>query len=64
MSKIHLINKKGDRIAVEHREWMDAKIQPNNKYSDYYIDDDWYISHGYIEINEAIKRIESRGKDV
>ena len=48
MSKIHLINKQGDRLAVEHREWVDSKLPTENKYSNYYIDDDWYVSHGYI----------------
>jgi hypothetical protein len=58
MSKIHLINKQGDRIAVENSEWMDSKLLTENKCSNYYIDDDWYVSHGYIEINEAIQIIE------
>ena len=61
MSKIHLINKQGDRIAVENSEWEDEKLQPKNKYSGYTMDMDWYLSHGYIEIGEARRMIEGKG---
>lgn len=61
MSKIHLINKQGDKIAVENREWMDEKLQPNNKYTGYTMDMDLYLSHGYMEIGEASRMIESQG---
>lgn len=64
MSKIHLINKQGERITIENCEWEDAKLQPNNKYAGYTMDMDWYLSHGYSLAEDVFKRIESQRKDV
>lgn len=44
MSKIHLVNKQGDRIAIENSEWMDSKLLTENKYAGYTMDMDWYLS--------------------
>jgi hypothetical protein len=64
--KTHLINEHGDRKVVETRN-ADEEIQRLNERtnSSYYLDMDWYLSNGYVPIEEARKRIEVQfyGKD-
>ena len=57
--KVHLINEVGHRIEVESCEYEDNQLLKENKYSNYYIDVDWYLTNGYITLEDAINFIEN-----
>lgn len=59
--KIHLINKEGKRKVVEHSEFMDAQLLIENKFSDYEVDVNWYLSNGYMTLEDMRKSIECNG---
>lgn len=59
--KIHLINKEGKRKVVEHSEFMDAQLLTENKFSDYEVDVNWYLSNGYMTLEDMRKSIEGNG---
>ena len=56
--KIHLINKDGKRKVVEHSEFMSSQLLAENKFSDYEVDINWYLSNGYMTLEEMRKIIE------
>ncbi len=58
--KVHLINKEGNSLVVERRDFMDSQLNDDNKYSDYEVDIDWYLNNGYSIAKDAFKRIESQ----
>ena len=64
--KTHLINEHGDRQVVETRN-ADEEIQRLNEStnSTYHLDVDWYLTNGYVTIEDARRRIEGQlyGKD-
>ena len=43
--KVHLINKEGNSLVVERRDFMDSQLNDDNKYSDYEVDIDWYLKN-------------------
>ena len=57
-SKVHLINECGDRIEVDSSVLADDQLLNENKYSNYYIDVDWYLSNGYMTLEDMRKSIE------
>jgi hypothetical protein len=57
--KVHLINEAGHRIEVESSEYEDNQLLNENKYSNYYIDIDWYLANGYMTLEDAINFIEN-----
>lgn len=59
--KIHLINNQGKKKVVEHREFMDAQLLTENKYSDFEVDVNWYLSNGYMTLEDMRKSIEGNG---
>ena len=56
--KVHLINKEGNSLVVEHRDFMDSQLNDDNKYSDYEVDIDWYLNNGYMTLEDMRKLIE------
>ncbi len=56
---IHVINKKGERKAIPYRDPL-KNNDPVNEYinSEFFIDIDWYLNHGYTKFEDAIKEIE------
>ncbi len=58
-NKVHLINEVGHRIEVESCEYEDNQLLKENKYSNYYIDVDWYLTNGYSLAEDAFRRIEN-----
>ena len=56
--KIHLINKEGNRLVVEHRDFMESQLNADNRYSDYEVDIDWYLNNGYMTLEDMRKSIE------
>ena len=57
--KVHLIKEAGHRIEVESSEYEDNQLLNENKYSNYYIDIDWYLTNGYMTLEDAINFIEN-----
>lgn len=58
MDKIHLINDIGEKLIVEHREFVGNQLLTENKYSNYHIDVNWYLSNGYMTLEDMKKSIE------
>lgn len=56
--KVHLINKEGNSLVVEHRVFMDSQLNADNKYSDYEVDINWYLNNGYMTLEDMRKSIE------
>ena len=56
--KIHLINKAGKKKVVEHSEFMDDQLLTPNKFSDYEVDVNWYLSNGYMTLEDMRKSVE------
>ena len=59
MDKIHLINDIGEKLIVEHREFAGNQLLTENKYSNYHIDVNWYLSNGYMTLEDVKKSIEN-----
>ena len=59
--KVHLINKGGKTKVVEHSEFMDSQLLTENKFSDYEVDVSWYLSNGYMTLEDMRKSIEGNG---
>lgn len=53
--KVHLINKEGDKLVIEHRDFMDSQL---NVDIDYEVDMDWYLNNGYMTLEDMKKSIE------
>ena len=55
-SQLHLINDHGEKKVVS---WEDAETAQKNLLestgTEYYVDVDWYLSHGYMRIEDARK---------
>lgn len=58
-SKVHLINEVGDKIVIEGSALADDQLLNENKYSNYDIDVDWYLSNGYMTLENMRKSIEN-----
>ncbi|SFO65263.1 hypothetical protein SAMN04487852_104119 [Prevotella sp. tf2-5] len=56
--KVHLINKEGDKLVIEHRDFMDSQLNVDNRYIDYEVDMDWYLNNGYMTLEDMKKSIE------
>ena len=56
--KVHLINKEGDKLVIEHRNFMDSQLNVDNRYIDYEVDIDWYLKNGYMTLEDMKKSIE------
>ena len=56
--KVHLINKEGEKLVIEHRNFMDSQLNVNNRYIDYEVDMDWYLNNGYMTLEDMKKSIE------
>lgn len=58
---VHLINAKGERLHIPYSESIKLdKLIEEGKSERYYADVEWYLSHGYVKMEDAIKRIESQ----
>ena len=58
---VHLINAKGERIHIPYSESVKLdRLIKEGKSEEYYADLDWYLSHGYVKMEDAIKRIEGQ----
>lgn len=58
----HLINEKGERLHIPYSEEIKLKkLIKEGKSERYFADLDWYLSHGYVKMEDAIKRIENNG---
>jgi hypothetical protein len=55
--KVHLINKQGDRIEIDSCDFPLCEKE-NHKYASYDIDIDWYLSNGYMTLEDMRKSIE------
>lgn len=58
-NKVHLINEIGHKIEVESSEFMNDQLLNENKYSNYNIDVEWYLSNGYMTLEDMRKSIEN-----
>ncbi len=59
--KVHLINAKGERLHIPYSESVKLdKLIKEGKSEEYYGDVEWYLSNGYVKMEDAIKRIESQ----
>lgn len=59
---VHLINAKGERKHLTYSESIELEnLIKEGKSEEYYADLDWYLSHGYVKMEDAIKRIEDNG---
>ena len=56
--KVHLINKEGDKLVIEHRDFMDSQLNVDNRYIDYEVDIDWCLKNGYMTLEDMKKSIE------
>ena len=56
--KVHLINKEGGKLVIEHRDFMDSQLNVDNRYIDYEVDMDWYLNNGYMTLEDMKKSIE------
>jgi len=56
--KVHLISKEGDKLVIEHRDFMDSQLNADNRYIDYEVDIDWYLNNGYMSLEDMRKSIE------
>lgn len=62
---VHLINEKGDRLHISYSKSLELdKLIQEGKSEKYYPDVDWYLSHGYVKMEDAVKRIEKNGSMV
>lgn len=61
----HLINEYGDRVTIQRTLPLDEEIKKLNEStnSNFHLDIEWYLSNGYVKLEDAIKRIESRYQD-
>ena len=58
---VHLINAKGERKHIPYSESIElGKLIKEGKSEEYYADLDWYLSHGYVKMEDAVKRIEGQ----
>ena len=62
--KVHLINKEGKTKVVEHSEFMDSQLLTENKFSDYEVDVNWYLSNGYMTLEDMRKSIEGNSNTI
>ena len=56
--KVHLISKEGDKLVIEHRDFMYSQLNADNRYIDYEVDIDWYLNNGYMSLEDMRKSIE------
>lgn len=57
----HLINEKGERLHIPYSEETKLhKLIKEGKSERYFADLNWYLSHGYVKMEEAIRRIEDQ----
>ena len=61
----HLINEYGDRVTIQRTLPLDEEIKKLNEStnSNFHLDIEWYLSNGYVKLEDAIKRIESKSQD-
>lgn len=61
----HLINEYGDRVTIQRTLPLNEEIKKLNEStnSNFHLDIEWYLSNGYVKLEDAIKRIESRYQD-
>ena len=59
---LHFINAKGERKQLPYSEAVKLeKLIKEGKSEPFYADLDWYLSHGYVKMEDAVKRIEGNG---
>lgn len=57
---VHLINEKGERLHIPYSESIKLKKRIEEGKSDkYYADVEWYLSHGYITLEQMWNEIEN-----
>lgn len=57
---VHLINAKGERIHIPYSESVKLdRLFKEGKSEEYYADLDWYLSHGYIALEQMRRDIEN-----
>ena len=56
--KTHLINDKGEKLVVETRDFNISQRNGDGKYDDYEVDVNWYLSNGYMTLEDMRKSIE------
>lgn len=62
---VHLINEKGNRLHLPYSESIKLnKLIEEGKSEKYHADVEWYLSHGYVKMEDAIKRIESQNDNM
>lgn len=55
----HLINDKGKRLHIPYSDEIKLnKLIKEGKRERFFADLDWYLSHGYVKMEDAISRIE------
>ena len=60
-SQLPLINENGDKQVVSWEEAEKARRDlMESTGSSYYVDVDWYLSHGYMRIEDARKDFDNR----
>lgn len=62
---VHLINAKGERKHIPYSESVELeRLIKEGKSEEYYADLDWYLSHGYVKLEDARKRIEGQNGNI
>lgn len=57
---VHLINEKGERLHIPYSESIKLKkLIEEGKSDKYYADVEWYLSHGYITLEQMWNEIEN-----
>lgn len=58
---VHLINKNGDRKIVA---WTELSKRVNESQDEeYYIDTEWYLSHGYVTHDQHLKNLKNKSSN-
>lgn len=58
--KTHLINEKGEKLVVDTRDFNISQQNGDGKYDDYEVDVNWYLSNGYMTLEDMRKSIEGQ----
>ena len=62
---MYLITEKAETLHIPSSETVEIdRLAEDGKNEKYYFDIDWYLSHGYVKLEDAIKRIEGRYRDL